>query len=390
MNKGMNMEQNQARSITVIGAGSSGHAVAGFLSLSGYTVRLWNRDEAAEVERWLDPIRERGGIEVKGKLEGFAPIQHVTTDLASAVEGSAAIIVNTTTDAYPDLARQLTPHLAGDQPVILMAAGTLGSLEFLQGLTAAGFTGDLLIGETPGTVFGSRANAPAVVEIAGQKKNVKLSTLPHGREAELAAVVPELELAAGGDVLSSGFNNTGAALHVVPMVLNAGWIEATGGDFLYYQEGVTPAVAAAMEQIDAERLAVAAAFGYQATGLQDYLVNALGAPAGTLHETVHGVAMYATMPAPNALDHRFLWEDALAAAVPLLALAEIAGVPAPMHQAMVTASAALLNRDLVAEGRTAQNLGLHGYTAEAMKEVVNEATALEGWRQRAGSVAAAV
>lgn len=384
------MEQKQARTITVIGAGSSGQAIAAFLSLAGYTIKLWNRNDAAEVERWLTPISERGGIEVKGKIEGFAPIQHVTTDLASAVEGSSAVLVNTTTDAYPAVARQLAPHLSEDQPIILMAAGTLGSIEFLQGLTAGGFTGDLLIGETPGTIFGSRANAPAVVDIAGQKKNVKLSTLPRGREAELAAVVPEFDLAVGGDVLSSGFNNTGAALHVVPMVLNAGRIESPGENFLYYQEGVTPAVAAAIEQIDNERLAVAAAFGYQPTSLHDYLVNALGAPAGNLNDTIHGVAMYASMPAPDTLDHRFLWEDALAAVVPLLALAEIAGVPVPMHQAMITAAGTLLNRDFVAEGRTTANLSLDGYTAEAMKNLVNDASALQIWKQRTVSVAAGV
>jgi opine dehydrogenase len=386
----MEQAQNQGRTITVIGAGSSGHAVAAFLSLQGYTVKLWNRDEATEVERWLDPIIERGGIEAKGKVEGFAPIQHVTTDLASALEGSSAVLVNTTTDAYPELAQRLAAHLSEDQPVILMAAGTLGSIEFLQGLSAGGFTGDLLIGETPGTIFGSRANAPAVVEIAGQKKNVKLSTLPRGREAELAAVVPEFELAVGGDVLSSGFNNTGAGLHVVPMVLNAGWIESTEGDFLYYQEGITPAIAAAIEQIDNERLAVASAFGYEATSLHDYLVKGLGAPAGNLNDTIHGVAMYASMPAPKTLDHRFLWEDALAAVVPVLALAEIAGVPAPMHQAMVTASSALLNRDLAAEGRTTSNLNLEGYTVEEMKNLVNDATALADWKQRTASVSVSV
>lgn len=383
------MEQTQARTITVIGAGSSGQAVAAFLSLAGYTIKLWNRNDATEVERWLTPISERGGIEVRGKIEGFAPIHLVTTDLASAVEDSSAVLVNTTTDAYPAIARQLGSLLSEDQPVILMAAGTLGSIEFLQGATAGGFTGNLLIGETPGTIFGSRANAPAVVDIAGQKKNVKLSTLPRGREAELAALIPEFDLAVGGDVLSSGFNNTGAALHVVPMVLNAGRIES-GENFLYYQEGVTPAVAAAVEQIDDERLAVAAAFGYEPTSLHDYLVNALGAPAGNLNDTIHGVAMYASMPAPDTLDHRFLWEDALAAVVPLLALAEIAGVPVPMHQAMITAASTLLNRNLVAEGRTTANLSLGGYTAEDMKNLVNDASALHGWKQRTASVAAGV
>lgn len=385
----MSENQNKARTIAVIGAGSSGHAVAGFLGLSGYTVNLWNRDEPTEVEKWLNPIREKGGIELTGKIEGFAPISQVTTDLAGAVTGAAAIVVNTTTDAYPSIARQLAPILTAEQPILLIAAGSLGSLEFLQGLTSGGYTDEVLIGETPGTIFGSRAIAPAVVEIAGQKKKVKIASLPTGREAELVSAIPEFDLAAGDDVLSSGLNNTGAALHVVPMVFNAGWIEGTGGDFLYYQEGITPAIADAMETIDHERLAVAAALGYQAGSLKDYLVNALGAPAGSMRESIHGVAMYKAMPAPQGLDHRFLWEDALAAVVPLISLAEIAGVDVPLHRAMVTASAVLLGRDLVAEGRTARNLGLEGFTVEALKALVQDAAALKDWKQSA-SVAVGV
>lgn len=376
----MSQNQNAARTIAVLGAGSSGHAVAGFLGLSGYTVNLWNRDEPTEVEKWLDPIREKGGIELAGKLEGFAPIAQVTTDLASAVTGASAIVVNTTTDAYPSIARQLAPLLASEQPILLVAAGTLGSLEFLQGLTSGGHSGDVLIGETPGTIFGSRANAPAVVDIAGQKKKVKVATLPKGREEELINAIPEFDLAVGSDVLASGLNNTGASLHVVPMVLNAGWIEGTSGDFLYYQEGITPGIADAIETIDNERLAVAAALGYQVGSLQDYLVNALGAPQGTMRESIHGVAMYKSMPAPKSLDHRFLWEDALAAVVPLISLAEIAGVEVPLHRAMVTASAVLLGRDLEAEGRTARNLGLEGFTADALKALVHEEAALRDWK----------
>lgn len=375
------MNENQTRTIAVIGAGSSGHAVAAFLGLSGYTVNLWNRDEPSEVEKWLNPIAEKGGIELTGKIEGFGPVAEVTTDLARTVEGASAIVVNTTTDAYPSIAEQLARVLSPEQPILLIAAGTLGSLQFLQGLTAAGFTDDVLIGETPGTIFGSRANDPAIVAIAGQKKNVKVASLPSGREAELVNAIPEFELAAGDDILNAGVNNTGAALHVVPMVLNSGWIEGTSGDFLYYQEGITPAIADAIETIDNERLVIAKALGYDAGSLQDYLVNALGGPRGTMQESIHGVEMYKTMPAPKSLDHRFLWEDALSAVIPLAALAEIASVEAPLHKAMATAASVLLRRDLEAEGRTATNLGLEGFTIDSLKALVNDEAALQSWKQ---------
>jgi opine dehydrogenase len=379
------MEETKAHTVAVIGAGSSGQAIAGFLGLSGYRVKLWNRDDAGEVSRWLKPISDRGGLEVQGVIEGIAPIHEVTSDIGAAVSDADVILVNTTTDAYQSIGRQLAPHISNSQSIILMASGTLGSIDMWQGLAAGGFTGDLLVGETATTVFGSRAIAPATVSIAGKKDRVEIVSLPGGQESRFDALLPEFSFVAAEDVLSSGFNNTGPALHVVPMVLNSGWVEAQGGKFLYYSEGVTPSLAAVMEQVDEERMAIGRAFGYESTSLSDYLTQSVGAPAGSLYESIHGTAMYAKMPSPESLDHRFLWEDALAGVVPLLALAEIANVPAPLLRALETMSSALLGRDFRADGRTARNLSLEGFTITTMKELVRDESAFRAWKQAAAS-----
>src|SRR3712207_8497396 len=42
---------------------------------------------------------------------------------------------------------------------------------------------------------------------------------------------------------------------------NAGLLERTGGDFLFYEEGVTEGVGRLIEAVDRERLAIAAALG---------------------------------------------------------------------------------------------------------------------------------
>ena len=49
--------------------------------------------------------------------------------------------------------------------------------------------------------------------------------------------------------------------HPLPALLNAGWIETTGGDFRFYNDGVSPSVARAMDALDRERLAVIRALG---------------------------------------------------------------------------------------------------------------------------------
>ncbi|WP_026820011.1 NAD/NADP-dependent octopine/nopaline dehydrogenase family protein [Arthrobacter castelli] len=372
----------KARTVTVIGAGSSGQAIAGFLALSGYQVNLWNRDDDEEVNRWLKPISDRGGLEVQGVIEGFAPIQEVTTDIGAAISGADVILVNTTTDAYQSVGSQLAPHISSSQRLILMASGTLGTIDMWQGLITGGFTGDLLIGETSTTVFGSRATDPATVRIGGRKDGVEIASLPSGRADVFDVLLPEFSFVAVDDVLRSAFNNMGPALHVVPMVLNAGRVEAQGGKFLYYVDGITPSIAAVIQQFDKERLAVARAFGYESTTLSDYLTQTVSAPEGSLYESIQGCAMYAKSSSPEHLNHRFLWEDTFAGVVPLLSLAEIATVPVPISNALITMSSALLGRDFRDLGRTARNLNLDDLTVKTMKDLVQNDEAFSTWKQR--------
>lgn len=384
------MATTKAQTVAVIGAGSSGQAVAGFLALSGYRVKLWNRDAEGEAEKWLKPIIDRGALEVQGIIEGTAQFEDVTCDIAASVSGADVILVNTTTDAYQSIGRLLAPHISPAQSLILMASGTLGAFDLWQGLAAGGYTGDLLIGETSTTVFGSRASAPATVHIGGRKEGVEIASLPSGNAEMFDALLPEFCFAAGDDILQAGFNNTGPVLHVVPMVLNAGRVESQGGKFLYYGEGITPTIAGVMEQFDAERLAVARAFGYEAISLSDYLTRTVRAPAGSVYESIQGCEMYAGIRSPAALDHRFLWEDALAGAVPLLSLAEIANVPAPVTDALVTLASALLGRDFRADGRTVRNLSLDGLGVQALKGLARDPAAFSAWKERIPSAVARV
>ena len=68
----------------------------------------------------------------------------------------------------------------------------------------------------------------------------------------------------GGNVLQTGLNNMGAIFHPALTLLNAGWIEATHGDYQFYIDGVTPSVARVLEVLDRERVTVAASLGIRA------------------------------------------------------------------------------------------------------------------------------
>lgn len=69
------------------------------------------------------------------------------------------------------------------------------------------------------------------------------------------------------DVLNSSLANLNMVLHAPGTILGAAWIEATRGDFTFYVQGMTPGVVRVMQALDAERLAVARAFGHELPAL---------------------------------------------------------------------------------------------------------------------------
>ena len=70
--------------------------------------------------------------------------------------------------------------------------------------------------------------------------------------------------------METGFANINAIMHPAGMIGNAGWIEKTGGDFLYYREGITPAIGAWIDAVDQERLEIVRRLGLQAVALCRY------------------------------------------------------------------------------------------------------------------------
>lgn len=366
--------------IAVLGAGNLGHAVAGFLGMAGHAIRLWNRDAPHEVQRWILPVSQHGSIELHGAIQGTGPVEVTTTDLAEAVLGAELIIICTNGDALGLIAQNLSPLLEQAQKILLLSPGTLGSLEVSRRIAFKGGP-DVLVAETSTTPFGSRAASDGRVTISSRKKKVSVSCLPGGSIEAILHQVPELNLSAVPSILSTGFDNVGFSLHVVPMVLNAARIE-NREKFRFYIDGVTPSVATVIEQLDHERLETAEAFGIHASSTVDYLVSSFGAPAGNLHTAIQGTSAYEGVIAPTTLTHRFLVEDSQTGLVPLLTLGEIAGVQMPVAASLLRLTNSLLRTqsDNASDSRSRVSLGLDGINTQGLRELVVDASALHNWR----------
>ena len=219
----------------------------------------------------------------------------------------------------------------------------------------------MVVAEAQTLIYTCRISGPARVDIRGIKKQIPLAAFPATdtpRALELASqLYPEFIPAA--NVLETSLDNIGAVFHPSTVILNANRIEA-GDDFDFYQ-GMTPTVTHFLEVVDAERLAVARAFGIEIESARQWLLKTYAGVQGeTLYECIQSNAAYRGIKAPKTLDVRYIVEDVPTDLVPLTSLGALTGVAAPACRAMVDVACALFSRDFWREGRNVENLGLAG------------------------------
>ena len=142
------------------------------------------------------------------------------------------------------------------------------------------------------------------------------------------------------NVIETGFCNLNFILHPPTIIYNAGWIESTKGDFLFYKQGLSPRVAHAMETLDKERIAVAASLGITVedivtTWRKWYSINNLNSMA----EIPEKGKPYQFVKAPENWDNRFMCEDVKYMLLPIIKyLAKQNNVPTPLSGAIITSA----------------------------------------------------
>ena len=362
------------RSVAVLGAGHGGCAAAADLGRRGYRVRL----HARNAER-LAPLRAQGGIEARGIVQGLVPIDLMTTDLAQAISGADLIMLVVPGVAHAHYARALAPLLDGSQPIFINPGHTGGGLHFVHALRNAGYRGPVRSCETVTLTYITRMEGAGLVNIYSYTKRLRFATLPGKEAAHLFALLkplyPEIEQASS--VLETGLSNINAVFHPPGMIMNAGWIQHTGGDFLFYREGFTDAVARVTAAVDAERMAVAKALGIPAIPFLDFFYQAglttkAARDSGDISRACRESEPNKTIKSPSSLDHRYVHEDVGYGLVPIAALGALAGVSTPTIAALVQLAGLALGIDYMREGLTLEKLGLAGKSASELLRLVEE------------------
>lgn len=357
------------QSVTILGGGNTAFATAANLSLAGYTVTLC---ELPDFRSMVEPILASRQITVNGVArQGTAELHCVTTDCAAALADNELVLLIVPAYAHRVFAEACAPHLRPGHVVVLMP-GTLGTLEFARIVRERGGASGVVYAESDTAPYVCRKVGPAAAHIWGLVEGMGLGVFPAHHTEPVRTLVGELfpGVRAYPHVLACGLAAMNPVVHPAGVLLNAGRIEHSRGEFYFYDEGVTPAVCRLIYAVDGERLAVARALGVELPAVDEAFHQAGFGPKGDLWATINGSRMLTQLRAPGALETRWLTEDVPYGLAAWAALGEQLGVRTPTMRALVQIASATLGTDFWKAARTPKDLGIEGMDAAALLEYV--------------------
>jgi opine dehydrogenase len=343
--------------VSVLGAGNGGKAMAADLSLRGYPVRLYDRYPSAVAD-----VQERGGIYLHGaERGGSAEIQLATADLNAAVAGADVLVIVVPAIAHEYLIEQLLPLLADGQTVLL-TPGYLGSALLRRRVQQFRPQLKVLVGETSSLPYACRLIGPAEVGLRGIKRVLDVAAVPATDTPALVDLLKPLfpSLVPAQNVLEAAFNNPNPVSHVPTSLLNFGRMDQPRTtEWHDFEDWVTPKIHRFQGRLDQERLALLAALKLNGLDMERWAERAYGGRPKDQIQTRGAIPSNAL-----AVPERYITEDVPMGLVPLEAFGRLCGVPTPITSTLITLAHHLYDRDFRAEGRHLGVLGWDGLTAE--------------------------
>lgn len=348
--------------IAILGGGHGGYAAAVDLTLRGFEAALFT----FSADRLQALKKNKNRIEYEGIWgEGSCQVFCVTDSMEEAVTGADLVMLNVPGTGHEYYLKVLK-HYILPETVLYMNPGHTGGA-----LRAARILGRGRIAESNTLSYISRKISETKVHVSSSDKPVTVGVFPSNRTEEVLGIIRKVYpmVTAGKNVLESSLSNINAIFHPPGILLNAGWIEHTQGQFRFYYDGITPSIGRIIKRIDEERLAVAKAYGLSLEDFCTVLYHAgsttkKAAESGDPYQACQESEANMFIMAPSQLDHRYMHEDICSGLLPIAELGRLAGVPTPVSEAHVCMAESLMGRNYCLEGVNLGKMGLRGMGIE--------------------------
>ncbi len=350
--------------IAIAGTGGIGFASAAWLAQAGHEVRMWSPGG-----RGADGLRG-APLEATGVFECNTQVA-VADSPTQALEGARAVLIAVPVNGHRAVMDALLPALSDGQTVIVSSMSSLSSLYLFERARERGL--DITVASMGTTVLTARRTGPAQVRVMTKRTELGVSALPANRSDAALALCRELfgdVFVADPNTLASALTNINPVAHGPLALFNWTRIERAENWPQYHY--MTPQVAAVITRLDAERIALAAAFGLSVRTIEQHFAKSFGTTSATLADIAAELhAKRGGPPGPTDTATRFLGEDVPFGLVFSAVLGTVAGVAMPATQAVVQAASLILGRDLAQENDLLGPLALHSESREGLLARVN-------------------
>ncbi|KAI9048919.1 hypothetical protein LZ554_006770 [Drepanopeziza brunnea f. sp. 'monogermtubi'] len=346
--------------VSILGAGPAGFALAVDLESKGASVLLYSHPDH---RRHADAVISRGGLEVSGAIEASTKL-YITSDIQEAVEFSRIVIITVPSTGQETLLCELKQFSLLEHTIIAVP-GNLFSLVATAGMKVRNFL------ETNISPYSCRMSEGGLA-VFGKKGSFSIAAL-HGdcdliSKAKVERIFCGQRLRWSHNVIEVSLTNINGVFHPLMMLMNAGRIESTGGDFRVYADGLTRSVANAILAVDRVRLEIGKAFGFKldsviATSNRCYNAHFTDLVDLARHSEPHNKLM-----APGIMDHRNLSEDVPDLLVCWHGLAEKLEINASPIKAVIDLASIATGIDYMESGRNMTKLGLQDLSRSQLLE----------------------
>lgn len=352
--------------VTIIGSGHGGQALAADLTQRGYNVILYANPKHPG---GIKAIQKAGGIHCSGLINEFVPIERATTNLQQAMAESKYIVIALPSYAHEAMFMELIAFVNPGQTIITLAAN-FASLILLKLLARTNKTAGIDIIDVASLPYVCRADNAGSVEIIAVKNKLAVASIPSTaikKQLHALSLLFPCKIIPYQDVLSLGMNITNGVIHPVIALLNAGRIDKEKQSFYFYRDGATREVANVVEKLDAERLHIG-----KCLGLEMYSFLELNAQYyDTMHTSIYQFyresAIHNTLKSPTSLQQRFISEDVAGSLVSWYCLGRRAQIEPIIIGNLITLASLLNNNNYMCTGTNLERLNLHDKTIEEMK-----------------------
>lgn len=351
----------EAMKTGIAGAGSIAFATAAVLANGGHDPMLWSPsgNGTAELAKGA-PLRARGALEMV-----------LNPRIAACAEELAAendvIILAVPGYGHKAVLDALAPHIAPRHQVIISSHASFGAVYLAEKLAERGVSVPVTAWGT--TICTGRRQAGDEVLVNTVRSKVDLCTVPEERSPEALSLCQALfgdRFQPRDGLLAISLSNLNPQNHMGIALGNITRMER--GESWSQGQNVTPAIGRLLEELDQERLAIAAALGLEVKTIFEHFHLSFHVPVASISEmnqAMHAQGNGGTGPATG--DSRYVTEDVPYGLALTAALGRLTGCPAVLHEAGIRIFSAMYGRDFEAENELLAALELARYSLDDLK-----------------------